>query len=552
MAEIKISVLLDNNLIQADGLARFTYIPSGRPYLMYTLNEKTVQNGKTLNKVYVSETGDSNTEFAPINEDEWLNIKNIMGVISDGSNQVPNNIQLSKLNPQQYVVGPYKKIAIEDVTLNNIIAFQAANQPNEEQIVQPTGNTQFFDPSLNVSAMEETPATIQEVPNAFSMSTPVPEEAAPMALVEETPQAAPVVQEQVVQTQFVEPVQTTIVQEQPAVENAPVVEKQPAVQVEVQQDELTIVRQSLQTVLNYCNGDMNKLNELLKEQGLTITVENVQTAAPVVEEQPAVQEEYPEPVTSVIDINNIPLVEQEAPAEENVLNEESFEPTVPTLPVDNMEAPQLINDTPSGVIPGVTQEPVMEMPQMVQQPVVEQQPMVQEAPVEMPQMAMPEEVIMQTVAPEAPVQESAPVVQEQPAPVTTQEYEVPTMLEPVQFVQPQEPIAVTQIIESNPVVEQAPTAVDAIQNTEVNIAVPNDIKPADNLGMPPITPVTQADLTPVQETVTAPVTPQTQEEGIDTSQFLDAGPVIMPVGQEGSMSQGLPGDSGAKVLERVA
>ena len=597
MEEIKISVLLDNNLIQANGLSRFTFIPSGRPYLMYTLNEKSIQNGESLNKVYVSEEGDKTTQFQPINQDEWVNLKNIMGQLGETNAQIPNNIQLSQLNATQYVVGPYKKIAINDTVMANIVANQIANQPKEEQIAQPTGNTQFFDPSLNVSAMEET-NTVEttEVPNAFGMTAPVPEEAAPISLVEQAPQAevqAPVaeapaattlVQEvQPAPTELIQPVVNTIESAQPvempqpiempvqavempaqavempqvtATSVEPVQSVQPIVETTVQtvqpMDDMAIVKQALQTVLNYCNGDMNKLNELLKEQGLTITVENVQTAAPVVEEQPAVQEEYPEPVTSVIDINNIPLVEQEAPAEENVLNEESFEPTVPTLPVDNMEAPQLINDTPSGVIPGVTQEPVMEMPQMVQQPVVEQQPMVQEAPVEMPQMAMPEEVIMQTVAPEAPVQESAPVVQQQPAPVTTQEYEVPTMLEPVQFVQPQEPIAVTQIIESNPVVEQAPAAVDAIQNTEVNIAVPNDITPADNLGMPPITPVTQADLTPVQETVTAPVTPQTQEEGIDTSQFLDAGPVIMPVGQEGSMSQGLPGDSGAKVLERVA
>jgi hypothetical protein len=47
----------------------------------------------------------------------------------------------------------------------------------------------------------------------------------------------------------------------------------------------------------------------------------------------------------------------------------------------------------------------------------------------------------------------------------------------------------------------------------------------------------------------APATPAA--EVVDTS-FLDAGPVVMPDGQANVQSMGLPGDSGAKVLERVA
>ena len=78
MEDIKVSVLLDGNLIQANGLARFTYIPSGRPYLIYTLNEKTIQKSEELNKIYTSEVGDQNTQFQPISEDEWINIKNII------------------------------------------------------------------------------------------------------------------------------------------------------------------------------------------------------------------------------------------------------------------------------------------------------------------------------------------------------------------------------------------------------------------------------------------------------------------------------------------
>ena len=99
MEEIKISVLLDNNLIQANGLSRFTFIPSGRPYLMYTLNEKSIHNGEPLNKVYVSEEGDKTTQFQPINQDEWVNLKNIMGQLGEASAQIPNNIHsLQSLN----------------------------------------------------------------------------------------------------------------------------------------------------------------------------------------------------------------------------------------------------------------------------------------------------------------------------------------------------------------------------------------------------------------------------------------------------------------------
>ena len=550
MAEVKISVLLDNNLIQADGLARFTYIPSGRPYIIYTLNEKTIQNGESLNKVYVSETGDQNTEFSPIADDEWLNIKSVMGVLTDGTNQVPNNIQLSQLNPQQYVVGPYHKIAIRDEVMTNLLNNQLSNQPAEEQIVQPTGNTQFFDPSLNVSAVEES-AGPTEVPNAFSMSTPVPEEAAPMALVQEAVAPAP----QVPETQLIQavPEQTQMVQEtpvQPTVVETQVVEQ---TQVAPQVDEMTVVREALQTVLNYCNGDMNKLNELLKEQGLTVVVEAVNT-----NEQTAVaQEEYPEPVTSVIDINNLPVVEQEAPAEENVLNEESFEPTTPSLPVDSMEAPLAVAQEAFG-LPEIAQEqaPVeayqaVEMPQPVVEsaPVMETpQPLVQEAPT----MEMPQPMVQEAPVMEMPQQVVPEVVQPTPAP--TSNIEVPTMLEPVQFVQP-EGVAQTQLVESAPVETPVPAAVDAIQNTEVNLSVPEEISsvaqaPVENYGMPQITPVTPADMTPAVEEVAQ--APQAQDDGIDTSAFLDAGPVIMPLGQEASASQGLPGDSGSKVLERVA
>lgn len=647
MVDIKVSVLLDGNLIQANGLARFTYIPSGRPYLIYTLNEKTIQKSQELNKIYTSEVGDQNTQFQPINEDEWINIKNIIGQMGDKvSPQVPNNIQLSQLSPIQYIVGPYRKLAIEDLVRDNMQKTQIENQPKEEQIVQPTGNTQFFDPSLNVSAMEESAPAPTEVPNAFNMATPVPEEAAPISLVEQAPQAevqTPVVGTPVATTivQEVQPTATELVQpiEMPAqavempqvaqpveqivqpvelvqpVETAPVVANtelvQPTQVVETTipeaqpVDEITIVKQSLQTVLNYCNGDMDKLNQLLNEQGLTIVVQNknevptevapVETVAEtniqetqITEPVAEVQEKFPEPVTSVSDmsIDNLPVVEQEAPAEDNVLNEESFEPTVPTLPVDNMEASNVVNSLPDGVIPGglpsvqetpvatvvepevpvqsepvnstVITQPVAETPVMdnvVQFPTQE----VAAQPVETNNVTIDNVVPFVANTNTVPVQQPAqvepavPVVNTevaQQAPVTPVEnFEVPTSVQPVEFIQPQPVAGVnqTQIIQPEQTTPSAPVAVDAIQETEVNLAVPQDIAPnqSADLGMPAITPVTLEDVAPV--TSESPAEPQ-----IDTSTFLDAGPVIMPVGQESVSSQGLPGDSGAKVLERVA
>ena len=655
MEEIKISVLLDNNLIQANGLSRFTFIPSGRPYLMYTLNEKSIQNGESLNKVYVSEEGDKTTQFQPINQDEWVNLKNIMGQLGETNAQIPNNIQLSQLNATQYVVGPYKKIAINDTVMANIVANQIANQPKEEQIAQPTGNTQFFDSSLNVSAMEET-NTVEttEVPNAFGMTAPVPEEAAPISLVEQAPQAevqAPVaeapaattlVQEvQPAPTELIQPVVNTIESAQPvempqpiempvqavempaqavempqvtATSVEPVQSVQPIVETTVQtvqpMDDMAIVKQALQTVLNYCNGDMNKLTQLLNEQGLTVVVQNMndtQVQAPVAE----AQEEFPEPVTSVSDmsIENLPVVEQEAPAEENVLAEESFEPTAPTLPIDNMEAQNVVNSLPDGVIPGglpvaetqvVEQtpvantevvQPVAETPvadNIVQFPAQDVATQPVETPVATNVVSMdnivpfvadtnvvPVEPVAQAepVAPVATTEVVQPVaaapvadnivqfpvqdVTTQPVETPAASYEVPTTVQPVEFVQPQPVTDVTQteIIQPGQAAPAAPVAVEAVQNTEVSIAVPADISPAgspvaeapavnaaaQDLGIPTIIPLTQEDM--------APATPAA--EVVDTS-FLDAGPVVMPDGQANVQSMGLPGDSGAKVLERVA
>ena len=147
MNNVAISVLSNGNILQANGLCRFTYIPTGKKYLIYTLNEKSLQNGKELNKVYVSETGDKNTEFVPITQDEWVILKSIMSDLGVQSADVPDKVQLTALQPTQYIVGTPKKIALNDDLMANLLSNQLAHEPKENTVL-PTGNVAFFDKSV--------------------------------------------------------------------------------------------------------------------------------------------------------------------------------------------------------------------------------------------------------------------------------------------------------------------------------------------------------------------------------------------------------------------
>ena len=133
-------------------------------------------------------------------------------------------------------------------------------------------------------------------------------------------------------------------------------------------------------------------------------------------------------------------------------------------------------------------------------------------------------------------------------------------MQPVELVQNVEPVApvaeAPQDIVQTQVVEPvqtmpplAPTS-ETVQNEEVNLTVPAEPvapveTPAVDMGIPTITPLSQEDIQMVN-----PVVPE-EAPAQDTS-FLNAGPVIVPQGQENVDSIGLPGDSGAKVLEKVA
>ena len=234
MEKVAISVLINNNILNASGLARFTYIPSGRHLLVFHLDEKSLQSGKELNKIYVTETGDKNSEFIPIPQDEWQSIKDAIQSMA-----VPNvdftrdeylqKVQLSTLEPTQYVVGPYKKVAVTDDMLANILNNQLMQQP-KEVAVQPTGNIAFFDQSVmgndqTVQQNLEQPA----IPNAFTMQAPVQQQVVQTVLVQQ-------VQVQQVPVQQV-PVQPAMQQVpmQPQVPNGVMMQQRPMQNVNVNQ-----------------------------------------------------------------------------------------------------------------------------------------------------------------------------------------------------------------------------------------------------------------------------------------------------------------------------
>ncbi len=542
MNNVAISVLSNGNILQANGLCRFTYIPTGKKYLIYTLNEKSLQNGKELNKVYVSETGDKNTEFVPITQDEWVILKSIMSDLGVQSADVPDKVQLTALQPTQYIVGTPKKIALNDDLMANLLSNQLAHEPKENTVL-PTGNVAFFDKS--VTQDQDVPVKDEPViPNAFAMQTPVPQEAQ---------EAAP----------------TALVQQQP-------VQVQTVQQVQVNTTDKTKVVEALKVFLNYVGADMKKVDDILHLSEINTT--------PVVENK--VEE-------SAIDINNLPVVNQEPVAEENVLQEEAFIPSgAPTMPVDTMAPGVQIQPAPVAVeepAPAVIEQPVVQptepvtpvaapvAPTPVVQPVV--QPVtqvVQPTPVVEQQVAQPVETVTQVVQPVTPVAEATPQVIEQPVaeqqliqPVEPVQSEIvqPVQEAPVQqeIVQPTiAPVESAPQVEMPTTIEQPVAAAPVVQPTEpvqneLIQPITNEIQPVSEAPIatpteqsvaPTTSDVPNIDLTSI--TVPTVETPSVEAPTDSQPAFLDAGPVVMPDGQDNVQSMGLPGDSGAKTLEKVA
>ena len=512
--DIDIQVLLNGNVLQAKGLARFSYITpsSAKQYLIYTLNEKTIRDDKELTKIYVSETSDSQGyQFQPINPEEWEELKKIMNQLRQPDATVPTNVQIATLKPTQYTVGEYKKIGVDDAFTSYLLANQIANEPKDETIIPPSGsNTQFFDPAV-VQEIDKTAPQPEEpaIPDAFSMSAPVqeaapaapvtteavaqaqpvapvqveqapaPVEAAPTQLVQpvtpvaETPQVVTTIEQPVVNEvetpalaqEVVQPVETPqVVQEAtPAIETpqfATPVEQVVQTATDVPQD----VIDGFKKFLDYVGADMNKVNEVLNVNGMQ-EVPSINNEEESVEVTPV--------TTTPIDINDLPVIPQEPVGEEEPLVEEPIVPGAPSLPVDDMISQPVAEPTPVTAPEPTTTPYVAATNNGV-------------TPVETPSIEIPEPV--------QPIVETPEVI-ETP---TLQPEAVAPQIEPVQ----------TEVVQA-PSIEPVPTAPEVAQ--------------------------------PMQEPAT-----------IDTS-FLDAaGPVVMPVGQESVTSQGLPGDSGVKSLEKVA
>ena len=508
MEGIDITVLSSGNLLRAQGLARFTILSTGKHYLIYSFGEKSPQNNVEYNRVYVAETGENASNLADITQDEWDMIKtDIMSDLCKPNATIPSSIQLSKLQPTQYVVGNYKKIALTEDYYNNMIANQKNNEPQEDTIA-PTGNTQFFDQSvIQTNEVIEEEKDEPAVPNAFGMSASQ-EDIAPTTLVEEE---APQV---IIKNEELNP--EAIKQE---------------------------VINALIKVINYCDGDMNKFNELLNSSG-ALTEESTIVETPKTIEE--IHNEFPEPQTSVIDINNIPVVNQEPVAEENVLHEESFEPTVPTVPVDTMTSIPVVTEE---LINGTTENvQTIEMPQMVQ-PEIEVPQQIEPVQVEMPQ-----EVVQPTV--DATTIVETPIIEQQPQTITQEVVDTPQMATPEVITQVVEPMETPQAIEQPQFIEQP------VQSNETNtIEQPVQAVEAPIIEQPVIEPVVPTQ-TIEQPIIAQPIeTPNTlggptiigvNDNTQQDLSFIDAGPVVMPSGQENVQSHGLPGDNGAKVLEKVA
>ena len=74
---------VNGEVIKADLISDCQYVPTGKKYVFYTLNEKVENN---LVKMYVSEVGDAANLSEQMTDEEWTNIKGVMKSILTGNN----------------------------------------------------------------------------------------------------------------------------------------------------------------------------------------------------------------------------------------------------------------------------------------------------------------------------------------------------------------------------------------------------------------------------------------------------------------------------------
>ena len=537
MGEVGISVLLDGNLIQGSGISRFTYIPTGREYLIYSLNETITQNGKELNKIYVSEIGEANAQLTVINDNDWNQIKNIMYSLSAENAEIPNNIQLGHLDAKQYTVGPYKKLALPANLYNGLVATQNAKQPSESsEITPPPSTNQFIQ-----TPQEDTQEVVQEqtvVPSAFSMTAPVPEQTAPIALVSDpSTQTTTQPVEEVPASEIIAPPQEVVTQ---TVETP--VATQEVVAIPTVQVQTTDINQSVKNIIDNTNGDVNEIIDLFKTNGVDLSANQVQTSEPVVEQEVPAVVETPAPAS--IDINNLPVANQPVALPNEELAEEAIVPSTPTLPADDnstnslTEESKVVEQAATTIVQTVAPEPTAPVTQIVQPTQEVVQPVVQET------------VPVQTVVPEPTV----PVTQVvQPTQEVVQSVVQETV--PVQTVVTEPTVPVSAVVtETIAPASSEPTTQEItqdMQNSTVSFDIPEEPTQAvenNNVsGIPTILPLTAEDLQPQtpSESPSGVETPDTSQSAEDDKSFLAAaGPVVMPIGQEQTNAAGYPGDSG--------
>lgn len=76
---------VNGEVIKAELISFFEYVPTGKRYVFYTLNER-VEND--LVKMYVSEVGEAANLSDQMTDEEWTNIKGVMkSILTDNNNQ---------------------------------------------------------------------------------------------------------------------------------------------------------------------------------------------------------------------------------------------------------------------------------------------------------------------------------------------------------------------------------------------------------------------------------------------------------------------------------
>lgn len=76
---------VNGEVINAELISYFEYVPTAKRYVFYTLNE-VIEND--LVKMYVSEVGEGNSLSSQMTDEEWNNIKGIMkSILTDTVNE---------------------------------------------------------------------------------------------------------------------------------------------------------------------------------------------------------------------------------------------------------------------------------------------------------------------------------------------------------------------------------------------------------------------------------------------------------------------------------